>query len=157
MKILIDLLAIQSEGSRGRGIGRYSEELSQEILKLIPKNIEIALNSLYPDYKDLISLQEIQKYTILDISEKSFQEKVKYNTLNTFLLKMQFNKNKNTDIIHFFSIFEGLGGKADILHDFSEMPNLKKVITLYDLIPLIYKDRYLSDNNVRKWYFNNLD
>jgi glycosyltransferase involved in cell wall biosynthesis len=164
MKVLMDLVAIQSEGSRGRGIGRYSQELSQETLKLIPKNIEIVLNALYPehkksildDYKSLISKENISEYTMLDISEKSFQEKSQYNKLNTLLLKKQFNKYKDTDMIHFHSIFEGLGGKADILHDFSDIYNLKKVITLYDLIPLIYKDIYLSDENVKKWYFNKL-
>jgi len=164
MKILMDLLAIQSEGSRGRGIGRYSEELSQEILKMIPNDVDMILNSGYSDYDDEIknsynkisSKTNIYKYDILDLSNKSFAERVSYNPLNSLLLQKQLAQHKDINIIHFHSVFEGLGGKSDIVKDFSKINSIKSVITLYDLIPLIYKEIYLSDINVKKWYFNRL-
>jgi len=164
MKILMDLLAIQSEGSRGRGIGRYSEELSQEILKNIPKNIDIILNSSYSEYDEEIkndyykvsSTVDFYKYDILDLYEKSLSIRASYNPLNSLLLQKQLSKKVDTDIVHFHSVFEGLGGKCDIVKDFSMMKNIKSVITLYDLIPLIYKETYLSNVDVEKWYFNKL-
>lgn len=162
--VLMDLVAIQSENSRARGIGRYSEELSQNILKILKDDASIILNDLYPQnkkeivdaYKAFILEENIKEYTILDISNKSFDQKFNYNRLNTFLLTKQFTQDSSIDIVHLHSIFEGLDGKADTLYSTNSMNNLKTAITLYDLIPLIFKDIYLVDKNVKKWYFNKL-
>lgn len=163
MNILMDLLAIQSEGSRGRGIGRYSEELSKNILNLHSADVTLLLNSLFPEHKEDIlntfsSLidKNIQEYRLLDSSDKDFKNKLLFNNINSFLIEKQFSKYNNADIIHFHSIFEGLEGKADTLKTFLNITNLKTVITLYDLIPLIFKDTYLVNEDVRKWYFNKL-
>ncbi|WP_321311698.1 glycosyltransferase [Halarcobacter sp.] len=164
MNILMDLLAIQSEGSRGRGIGRYSEELSKNILKLHSADVTLLLNSLFPEHKEdilntfssLIDEKNIQEYRLLDSSDKDFKNKSLFNNINSFLIEKQFSKYNNADIIHFHSIFEGLEGKADTLKTFLNITNLKTVITLYDLIPLIFKDTYLVNEDVRKWYFNKL-
>ena len=161
MKILMDLVAIQSEGSRGRGIGRYSEELSKHIIKNIKnKEVYLLLNGLYPEhdksvkeyFKDCISSNNFIKYHLLNLNNKPFDQRVKYSKLNNILLSKQLNNIEGTEIIHFHSVFEGLGGKADIINNFLNLQS-KTVVTLYDLIPLIYQDIYLSDLNARDWYY----
>lgn len=159
----MDLVAVQSEGSRGRGIGRYSEELSKSILAQTD-DVSVALNKLYPEHREDIEMEllinnsniKVKEYLLLDQTDIPFEAKSRVNKLNTFLIKKELLGRGDNDIIHFHSVFEGLGGKADIVSDFSNMSDVKKSITLYDLIPLIYKETYLSDDNVRKWYFNKI-
>jgi len=159
MKVLMDLLAVQSESSRGRGIGRYSEELSKAILEKISKDVKIVFSSLYPehkeeitkDYLNYIAVNKISEYDVLNGLDKS-----QYNSLNTLLLKKQYLNYKDIDILHHHSVFEGLSGKAEIVDNFNSMKSLNNVITLYDFIPLLFKETYLSNEDVKKWYFKKL-
>ena len=165
MKVLMDLVAIESESSKERGIGRYSSDLSKTILEQEENDeIKIFLNSLYPEhketieeeYKDLIDKKNIIYYNISDISQKTFIQKQIENKLNTALYKEQLLNLKDVELLHFFSVFEGLEGKADIINDMSDLKKIKTVVTIYDLIPLIFQEQYLGNEDVKKFYFKKL-
>lgn len=166
MRIGIDLQASQTEGSRNRGIGRYSCDLAKAILRN-KRNHEIFLN-----------LNTLYKNTLSDL-EKEFQEfsgefTFTYNDLidptiatntaerqrtfqvNSFLLKRQYNMQR-FGLLHVSSIFEGLGGKAVVAENMHTLAGPVKSATLYDLIPLIYREEYLNRLNATNWYFRKLN
>ena len=163
MKIIMELLAIQSEGSRNRGIGRYSEELTKALLTLLKNSeIKLYLSDLYPEFdktiktyfKNLVNQDHIIKYQTIDLTNKNFLQRNQYRELNTYLFSLQANKQQS-DIVHLHSLFEGMEGKAGAIKNFNFL-NAKTVVTLYDLIPLIFKNIYLQTEDVKKFYFQTL-
>ena len=100
------MLAIQSEDSRNRGIGRYSLDLVREIVKKIPDDISLIFNALYGENKtDKLQItQQTNKeipsieYDVLDISDKKIQSRRNPNKLNTLLLNRQLNNCIKGDI-----------------------------------------------------------
>lgn len=165
MKLFMEMQAIQTEGSRNRGIGRYSEELSKTIINAIDDTTTLLLNSLYQnifndieeDYKLYKNKLQFKQYDQLDISQKSYFQKSKYIKLNDTLVKYQLSKLTATqEIIHFHSLFEGFTGKAYICDNLSDFTQNHTVVTLYDLIPLIYASHYLQSQEVKSWYYSRL-
>jgi len=166
MNIFMELQAIQTEGSRNRGIGRYSEELSKQIIGKIDDKVTILLNALYPEhkkeieavYKDYADKLLFKEYRQLDNSDKEYSQKLKFIKLNDILVKYQFSKilSSQKNIIHFHSLFEGFTGKAYICDNLSDFTQNYTVVTLYDLIPLIYKQNYLQGEEIKHWYYTRL-
>lgn len=66
-----------------------------------------------------------------------------------------FIRRFSPDIVHVSSLFEGLVDNA-----VTAAPHLPddfaSAVTLYDLIPLVRKETYLSDPRVRQWYYRKL-
>ena len=161
MKLIMDIQAMQSEGSRGRGIGRYTEELTKHTLQNLKKGeVKLFLNGLYPEHTksiekymgEGISKENYIFYSPIDLISKEFDQREKYNKLNTILIKEKLNSIKNQEVLHIHSLFEGLGGSATVMTNFSNIKS-QIVVTLYDLIPLIYKEEYLSDIYTKNWYY----
>lgn len=163
MNILMDIVALQAYDSRHRGIGRYTHNLVKEtIVKLSKNSVHLALNSLYEEFDEEIFLefQEIQseniyKYHLINLENYELSKRLKYNPLNSTLIKKQIEQLSHIDIVHFHSIFEGASSKVDIIDSFISC-NKKTVVTLYDLIPLIFQEKYLTTPSLRKWYFQKL-
>lgn len=160
MKILIDIFAMQSESSRERGIGRYSEELTKEILSLQKStDIDLLLNELYEDsnIKKTFGRFSVKynKYDSISLENKTIDQRIKYGSINSYLIAKQLQCFKEYDIVHYSSIFEGLTGKSDTSENFDNI-DANIVITLYDLIPLLYKKVYLANEDVKKWYYKKL-
>ena len=60
MRIIIDLQGLQSEGSRTRGIGRYSFEIIRNLIKLSPSDhfvliANASLRNLQTQFKSQLS------------------------------------------------------------------------------------------------------
>lgn len=164
MKILMDMQAIQSDSSRNRGIGRYTQELSIAIIKNIPpKSATLLLNALFRELEKEIKEEFTQlkqevlfsSYSILDASSKTLQQKIDYNKLNGELIKFQLNQMSDQDIFHIHSPFEGVSDKTAMIHECSSLKS-QVVVTLYDLIPLIYKEHYLNDFYAQDEYYKTL-
>ena len=61
MRIAIDLQGLQSEGSKTRGIGRYSEEIVLSLINENPYNdYIIVLNGILPDINDTLKIELCQ-------------------------------------------------------------------------------------------------
>lgn len=159
MKIALDLQAIQSEGSKNRGIGRYSNELSEQIIELINDEIEILLNEEYKesdgDLPTYLVESKINYYKQLDISGRSEEDRFRIMKINKYLLQEIYSKS-DVDLIHIFSAFEGFGGKAVVLDSLRTLNNKVIAVTLYDLIPYLMEDIYLQDESLKKWYYQKM-
>jgi glycosyltransferase involved in cell wall biosynthesis len=71
-------------------------------------------------------------------------------------LREAFLASLEPDVVHITSLFEGLDDDAvvSVGKYASEIPTSA---TLYDLIPLINKEVYLTNPVVKKWYYDRLD
>lgn len=61
------------------------------------------------------------------------------------------------DIIHVSSLAEGFGGRSGTVERLRDFPSAVKSATLYDLIPLIFSDVYLTSEAVAHWYRGRLN
>ena len=143
MKIAIDLQALQTNNSRNRGIGRYTQSVIEALFRQQNTfSYQLYTNSNLP---------------APELDENYFQ----YNSvnypyigscdINELLLKTVLMA-ADVDIIFIPSPMEGLDST---IPDYSDFP--KKVFVIcYDLIPLIFSDRYLNDANMRSLYMKRL-
>ena len=165
MKILIDLQGLQRDGNRKRGIGRYSLELTKALINDYPENEYILFtNSALPDLRN-------------DFSDELHNQKL---NLNYFQCPTVGNINKiyvgrysnlwfstqlrsyalsiiNADIILITSFFDGFRDNTLVSHDSDyKLPPIVSII--YDLIPLIHSDQYLtSDPEFELYYLNKIN
>ncbi|WP_043331754.1 glycosyltransferase [Methylosinus sp. LW4] len=159
MKILIDLQCCQTE-AQSRGMGRYSLSLAKEIVRIGREHdFMFLLNRHYLDKSaDLIS--EIAKIDDLgnvilhdypsvqyDWRERQRREQV------ANVLRNDRIETVSPDVYHISSVFEGesVYGAAAAFIDFPKPPIIRSA-TLYDFIPLLYPDKYLTDWQVALWY-----
>lgn len=160
MRIVVDMQGWQS-ASRNRGIGRYTLSLVRAMVESKDRHEYILLfNGAFDD-----SFQEFQKIFNLDGIEVKFWHPL---TPTSYLLSenddnrmisekiyKDFVSSLNPDFLLITSIFEGLGDNTISYLDGSESFNTG--VILYDLIPFIYPDKYLSNNVLKGWYENKLD
>ncbi|MEH2104938.1 glycosyltransferase [Nostoc sp.] len=143
MKIAIDLQALQTNNSRNRGIGRYTQSVIEALFKQQNTlSYQLYTNSNLP---------------APELDENYFQ----YNSvdypyigscdINELLLKTVLMA-ADVNIVFIPSPMEGLDST---IPDYSDFP--KKVFVIcYDLIPLIFSDRYLNESNMRSLYMKRL-
>jgi glycosyltransferase involved in cell wall biosynthesis len=164
MRIVIDLQGAQSSGSRHRGIGRYTMWLAQAMVRNRRHHeIFIALNGLFPD-----SIEQIRA----DFAGLLPQENVRVwyspgpvshlDLANTWrrrcaeLAREAFLASFQPDFVLVSSLFEGPGddsvGTIGLLTG-----SVPTATILYDLIPLIYRHRYLENPAIEAWYLRKLD
>jgi glycosyltransferase involved in cell wall biosynthesis len=158
MRIILDLQGAQAQNQR-RGIGRYSLSLAQSIVRNnIEHEIIIALNGKFAESVTLIreafhGMLPQQNIRVWEEhgpvshaeSDNDIRRKVAEITREAFLLEL------NPDVIHISSVFEGHSDDAvtSIGRLGTETP---VVVTLYDLIPYIYRTPYLEDSRAERWY-----
>ena len=147
-------------GSKDRGIGRYTYNLYNTILNIDKKNSYIFftndsfsnVNSLTIGHNQITSIQYLPK-------QKNFQKNQVVNEL-TQLLQM---KSYNPDLIHLNSpfesatIWEAASNKYPVISRFLSQIDCPLVVTLYDLIPLIFADKYLMNKSKIDFYMQRLD
>ena len=131
MRIAVDLHGIQSDGSRSRGIGRYSLEIIRIIIKIFPNHdiILIANSALADIKKELGCYLNNKNVTYLKwyspcpfdfiSAKKKKREIAKY-------LKSYTYSCINADIILITSFFEGYSDNClvDFDLDFIDIPIL---------------------------------
>lgn len=164
MRIVIDLQGAQSTASRSRGIGRYSLSLAKAIVRNRGEHeVIIALNAHFPEtiepiraaFQDLLTQDSIRVWTILAPVDAA-------NSLNAWRreaaerLREAFLASLRPDIILVSSLFEGLGDDAvTSIGSFSQ--SVPIAVTLFDLIPLIYRHHYFENHLYQSWYLRKLD
>jgi glycosyltransferase involved in cell wall biosynthesis len=164
MRVLIDLQGAQTE-SRFRGIGRYSLSLAQAMAKNAGEHeIWVAINSTFPSgireieaaLDGLVPAHRIRQFgTFKEIgwpnSANAWRRRSSEYMWEAFLESVQ------PDFIHVSSLFEGSEGGA--ISSIGKLPKVKSAsaVTLYDLIPLINPNNYLTSKWVRAWYFDKVE
>jgi glycosyltransferase involved in cell wall biosynthesis len=163
MRILLDLQACQSKGSRHRGIGRYSMSLALAMLRQ-GKGHEfwIALTARFPETIDpirhvfagLLPPEQIKVFSVpADCSAhdpaNAWRCRAAEQIREDFIARLQ------PDVVHVSSLFEGLTDDA-VTSIGALRGGFLTAVTVYDLIPLLRKDIYLTDASVRQWYYRKL-
>ena len=163
MRLVLDLQACQTSGSRFRGIGRYSMALTKAMIRRAPNHdIRVALNGAFPDaveairgdLRDLLPGGHIRVWNVpgpvaAGNPAHAWQRRA------AEVLREACLHDMKPDLVHVSSLFEGLGDDA-VTSVGERALSPPAAVTLYDLIPLINQDRYLTNPIVKDWYFDKL-
>lgn len=164
MRLVLDLQACQTSGSRFRGIGRYSAALATAMLREA-KNHEcyIVLNGAFPDsieairedFHGLLPDDHIRVWNTSG-SVSAGDGANHWRRRVDEVMREAYIQSLKPDIVHVSSLFEGLGDNAvTSIHGGGLSP--LTAVTLFDLIPLIHRDVYLNNQIVNRWYFEKLE
>jgi glycosyltransferase involved in cell wall biosynthesis len=165
MRIVIDLQGAQSTGSRNRGIGRYSTSLalamcrnrgSHEIILALNSAFGQSVEEIRDEFAELLPPEAIRVFTPLP-EVNSLDDRRRVQREASAMAWEAFLASLEPDVVHVSSLFEGLGD--DVVtsvarYGFGCYPT---AVTLYDLIPLINQDHYLSNPVVDRWYRSKID
>ena len=163
MRILLDLQACQAS-SMHRGIGRYSMALALAMARnSAGHDLRIVLNQDYPDsvlalrraFDGLVPQSHITTFAV-PVPAGEVDPRNAWRVQAAERIRERYLASLRPDVAHVASLFEGLGDNAvaSLLHGEGRFDT---AITLYDLIPLMRKERYLGDPNVAAWYYRKLD
>jgi glycosyltransferase involved in cell wall biosynthesis len=163
MRILLDLQACQAS-SMHRGIGRYSMALALAMARNSgAHDLRIVLNQDYPDsvatlrqaFDGLVPQSHITTFAV-PVPAGEVDPRNAWRVRAAERVREHYLASLRPDIVHVASLFEGLGDNsvASVLHGEG---GFDTAVTLYDLIPLMRKERYLGDPNVAAWYHRKLE
>ena len=156
MRILIDLQGCQS-GSRFGGIGRYSMALAKAMLRLGSNHeISLLLNSRLPnenairaEFADLMPQQNIQTFAVP--AYVAAENDLPAHTRMAELIREKRIAEINPDVLHIASLFEGAG--EDVVTSVGMLfPAERTAVTLYDLIPYLEQETYLTNQMLADHY-----
>ncbi len=161
MRILIDLQSCQS-GSRLGGIGRYSMSLAKamirqgaghEFLILLNKGLP-AEHEIRDQFCGILPQHQILAFKIpprvAEIHDNVTQTRL------AELIRERFIADLQPDVVHISSLIEGLG--EDVVSSVGEIfPASRTAVTLYDLIPLIDKESYLTNRVLSNHYLRKIE
>lgn len=154
MRLVIDLQGAQSD-SRFRGIGRYSLSLAIAIARNAGNHeVWLALNAQLPDSiepirQEFSGIIPFERIRIFDVPQPGSSES--WETLSAEVIREAFINDISPDVVIVTSVFEGYMASAVTsigAHSLAE----KTAAILYDLIPLMHKEQYLVDAEIRKYY-----
>ena len=148
------MLALQSEGSKNRGIGRYSYDLSRAVISLAGEQTLLLYNEdLSGSEQGLLGALSSESgipCTAYTLPTKTCKK------VNTLAMTRQID-SFGPAIVHFHSVFEGIPAHtAWVMESFSGLKNAKVSVTAYDLIPFLYPSYYLKDEKTRQDYYKRL-
>ena len=163
MRIAIDLQGIQSEGSRKRGIGRYSFEIINNLLNYHKNNEYILVsnwtmqNVRHEFSHQLENNKNISFLEWYSPTPLSFISHKKVNRELAKLLRTYAYNCLHADIILVTSFLEGFSDNCFTEFDFDSL-EAPVISIFYDLIPLLNPDLYLNPNpEFSKFYSNKLE
>jgi len=151
MRIVIDFQGAQG-ASRGRGIGRYSSNFTDALLHAKHDHevlvvINAALSESVPEILDHF-VQSFPSATLKIWEPMSGNSKLDKELSKE--LRIQFIDSLAPDLVLVTSLFEGHSDKISV--SIPAGKPYKHAVILYDLIPLVRHETYLSDQGVRGWY-----
>ncbi|MBN9366915.1 MAG: glycosyltransferase [Comamonadaceae bacterium] len=159
MRIVIDMQGAQSTGSRHRGIGRYSLALAGSIARQRKEHeIILVLNGVFtesvPEIREIFSPllpEDCIRIWHPTGASAYLEERNNWSRHSSELLREAFIATLRPDMVLITSLFEGLTDDAVTSTGlFRQNPSV--AIVLYDLIPLIHRDHYLTNPVVSRWY-----
>ena len=161
MRIVIDIQGMQNL-SASRGIGRYVTSLTQAILQNSKEDeIFLLLNGLFPQTIDPIikqfeGLLPKHHFVVFDAYKgHALAEENALKVAASELCREKLIADLNPDFLILTSLFEGaMDNSITSIGKFSHIPT---AVVLYDLIPHILKEKYLSFEPLEKWYYEKID
>lgn len=159
MRLVLDLQGYQSNGSRMRGIGRYSLSLALAMARRAGRHdLLVALNDCVPDvveplrgmFLQHLPARNVVAWSSLNGTDALFPSS-HWAIRSSELLFENAMAQFRPDYVHISSLFEGWSG--NVINSIGlTLPDYKSAVTLYDLIPLQCPDQYLADPALDKWY-----
>jgi glycosyltransferase involved in cell wall biosynthesis len=163
LRILIDLQGAQN-GSRHRGIGRYSLALAKGIVRNAGKHrIFILLNGLFPD-----TIAEIQSSFATILPEDQFLVFKSPGPVAELTVENAWRR-RAAEVLREYVISTLLpdallvtsmveGGVDDTVTSFARLRStVPTAAVIYDLIPLMDIDRYFKGEAENRWYHGKID
>jgi len=163
MRILIDLQAKQN-GSRDRGIGRYSLALTRAIARnALGHQICVLLNGLFPESVDEVraALADVipEQNTFVFAAHGPVDELLTENAWRLRageIIREQVINDLAPDFVLICSLFDGSCDNT-ISSVGSMRSDVPVAVILYDLIPFLDPDKYIGWPPARNWYFRKID
>jgi len=158
VRILLDLQGAQGEG-RVRGIGRYSVSLARAIIRNAgPHEVWIGLSDAMPEtvaplrdaFRDLLPDDRVAIWKTVSPTSDRFPE-LDGRLEQAQVVREAFISALAPDIVHCSSVIEG-ADESSVTTVNRHLPGPRTAATLYDLIPLINAEVYLSHFAYRRWY-----
>lgn len=158
MRVVLDLQACQSPGSRRRGIGRYSLALAKamaanprghEFIVLLNATLAEPIEYVRSQFDGLLPQSRLRVWDALAPTADYFPEN-RFRKHASEVLREQAIRALDPDIVHVTSLFEGLFD--DLISTVPPHRDYRCAVTLYDLIPLVHSASYLTDPRTRSWY-----
>lgn len=159
MRYVIDLQSLQGE-SRFRGIGRYSLALAEAIASAAEQaEVWIVLCDLVPEavesirarFDGLVPQERIRLFSAPGPVMEMYPENVA-RTRRAEILREEFLQQLNPDVVFVSSLFEGFIDNV-VTSVAAPAERSKTAVTLYDLIPLLWPEKYLGEPRIRDWYW----
>lgn len=154
MKVLFSALACESYNSAHRGIGRYTTAILEYLSRRVGReNVSVFYNEAYPreipDVKRRFSNMRMVPfwYPYQDRCRLWGKEQETAEMLIVDQVLAQ-----DIDVYIEGSVFEGLADQAVVPHPASLSHHCLTAAVLYDLIPLVMAETYLTDKITRAWY-----
>jgi glycosyltransferase involved in cell wall biosynthesis len=159
LRLLIDLQACQTTGSGMRGVGRYSKALFSGLLsERCDREIFAHTATHLPVPVDLAEMPRSRILTTPAMphwaTDRDFRGG-EQDTLDSLLLST-FLAPLKADVIHVSHPFEGFGERLALPNPGQRATGQIISATLYDLIPLIFRDHYFQNEHFKKWYMARL-
>jgi glycosyltransferase involved in cell wall biosynthesis len=158
MRIVIDMQGAQTE-SRFRGIGRYTLSLTQALARHAADDHEVWLvvNARFPDSISTIrmafdGLVPASRIRVFDVSASTQQGD--WLSLASEVIREEFIASLTPDVVLLTSVFENYPAITSVGVRASGVPT---VAILYDLIPLLNQEQYLTSSDVHESYFRKID
>lgn len=162
MRVVIDLQGAQAS-NKNRGIGRYSLAFAQALVRQRGEHdVVVMLNGLFSDtigpirsaFSGLLPPEKIVVWTapgpLAEADQANATRRAQALTVRkAFLAKLK------PDWVLVTSLFEGFGDDAAVSVDKSF--EISTAVVLYDLIPLLHKNIYLSNPAVEQSYRQQLE
>ena len=162
MRIGIDLQGVQSEGSRSRGIGRYSLEIIRHLIKESPRDYFVLIaNASLSNLESLFKSELVQN----NVSYFEWSSPCPFDYLsnnpNLYELALYIKSYScsclHLDVVIITSFLEGFSENSLIEYD-RDLIDVKILSIFYDLIPLLNPHFYFKDNlEFEKFYRNKLN
>lgn len=149
MNIAFDSTALLAPMSKNRGIGNYALAQFKAMLEIDKTNQYFCLN--YFDEavfgNDTEHFKNLKEYSFWGGKDRFLFADRYYQDIFKDLIR-RFIKKNDIDIFYVTSPFDGntMPYQRDWFGD------TQVVATVYDIIPYVMKDHYLSERNTREWY-----
>jgi glycosyltransferase involved in cell wall biosynthesis len=158
MRIILDLQGAQSD-SRFRGIGRYSLALARAIAQEASQHeVWVALSGRYiesveplrEEFARLIPEERIRVFELPGpVAELDSGNAWRMQAAE--LVREKFLSDLCPDIVHISTMFEGFHN--EVVASVGRLTkNVPTAATVYDLIPMLYPERFLADPARRRCY-----
>lgn len=164
MRIIIDLQACQAV-SMHRGIGRYSMALAlamarraglagHELQLVLNGRFDASVTAIRAAFDGLLPASQIKLFD-LPAPVAEYDRANGWRVRAAEQLREHYLASLKPDVVHVASLFEGLGDDA-VASCSPGDGRFDTAVTLYDLIPLLRKEVYLTDPHVMQWYYRKL-